>query len=119
MEAASHRTLPHLGTAQRSHTAASPLRPPNNVADGGGAPTAHSTVEPTARQGASPQHEEFTHLVRNTGGEDGSSPFACEKESWHSAINHNNSIWIRKKKYFVLKSTKNKLSFTNTIIAGF
>lgn len=55
----------------------------------------------------------------NMGGGDGSSPFVREKESWHSAINHNNSIWIRKKKYFVLKSTKNKLSFTNTIIAGF
>lgn len=53
----------------------------------------------------------------------GSHHVSIKKENWHGAINHNNSIWIRKKNnnhhYFVLKSTKNKLSFTNIIIAGF
>lgn len=40
------------------------------------------------------------------------------RRNWHGAINHNNSIWIRRN-YFVVKSTGNKLSFKNMIIAGF
>lgn len=70
--------------------------------------------------GTSPPQLKFADLIRNTAGKDGNSPLVHGKENWHGAINHNNSIWIRKKNnhYFVLKSTKNKLSFKN-IIAGF
>lgn len=70
--------------------------------------------------GTFPSQLKFADLIRNTAGKDGNLPLVHGKENWHGAINHNNSIWIKEKNhYFVLKSTKNKLSFNNMIVAGF
>lgn len=99
-----------------SRVTTAPTLPLLGVTSTHGDPRGHQ--EQDAAEQIPPRNQRSPISLGTLLGKMGTRCLSTGRRNWHGAINHNNSIWIRRN-YFVVKSTGNKLSFKNTIIAGF